>query len=812
MKKRLIKAGVLLVVFAAALVVSSFIINRGSGVKTADMGAPTLPRIWFTSGGEKINMLSGYVREMDIPAMRDTITPLEADGTASVTVDAEGSTVSSMHYTVCSMDGETVYSEGDAPQISEEGAVTLKLTDGLDASVREAVLKLTLTADERAVNYYTRIARPDRITAGDCLAFAKEFHQNALEKKNADTMELRLEPGEESDNSTYQTVNIHSDITHIQWGDLAPQLVGEVQWSIKESNSVYTSLLAEYQVSCTDEDGETGVYNVKEFFRVRKAGDTFYLLNYNRDMEKVFSGGAEAFDNRGILLGIASEDIPYETNKEGTIIAFIQERSLWLYNRETGGLFQVFSFSDTEGNDERSRNTGHDVRIISMEDSGSLAFAVYGYMNRGAHEGESGACIYYFDIEENVVEEKAFIPSTKAPAIAEDELGKMVYYAQKDNQLYIMADGTLYQIDLEENEQTVLAQGLVQDQYSVSEDGGLIACQTEEGKDGAGEIQVMDLKNASGYKVTAGEGEKVRPLGFVNGDFIYGKLRDGDAGNSASGEEIIPMYAVEIVNSDKEVQASYSFTDSGLYITDIQIEGNMVTLNRVKKDGAVYSPAAQEYITSNKEREAQTAVVETYSTDLMERQVRITFEDGRDDVQLSLHKPRQLEEKAPAVIELDPGAETEKFYVYGMGGLAGVFDRAGDAVQKAEETVGVVISSRQEYVWEKGNRDLVFATDGGAFSKAADETSLEACEKYMERYEAHRIDFTGCTLDEMLYVVSTGNPVIALIGGEHAVLILSYTTENITYADPDNGQTNTVSVSQMEELTKQGGNTFIGYI
>ena len=51
-------------------------------------------------------------------------------------------------------------------------------------------------------------------------------------------------------------------------------------------------------------------------------------------------------------------------------------------------MLQVFSFSDSEGSDERSRNDQHDVRIISMDDSGSLAFAVYGYMNRGAHEGE----------------------------------------------------------------------------------------------------------------------------------------------------------------------------------------------------------------------------------------------------------------------------------------------------------------------------------------------------------------------------------------------------------------------------------------
>lgn len=811
MKKKLIKAGVLLVVFIAALVVSSFIINRGGRDRTADIGGPTLPRVWFMSGGEKLNTLPGYVREMDIPSMRDTLTPLEADGTLNMTVDTADTKVSRVKYAVCSMDGEEVYSEGET-ELSEEGGVLLNLSDGLDESVREAVLKITLTADEKPVNYYTRIARPDNITAGDCLGFAKEFHENALNKKNTEEMELRLEPGQESDNSTYQTVNIHSDITHIQWGSLDPKVAGEVSWSIKESNGVYTSVLAQYQVSCTDENGAAGAYNVEEFFRVRKAGDTFYLLNYNRDMQKVFSGSQEAFDEKGILLGIASGDIQYEANEEGTIAAFVQERDLWLYDREAGKLYQVFSFSDSEGSDERSRNDQHSVRIISMDDSGSLAFAVYGYMNRGAHEGEVGAGIYYFDIKENVVEEKAFIPSTKSSAVAEDELGKMVYYDHNDRMLYMLAEGTLYQVDLDENDQTVLAEGLTEEQYSVSGDGRLIAYQTDGQEEAAKEVEVMDLTSASSYKVSAGDGERVRPLGFVNGDFIYGKMREADAGKTSSGEDVMPMYEVEIVNSKNEVQAAYSFTDSGLYTTDVQIDGNMVTLNRARKDGEVYAPAEQEYITSNKERKEQTVTLETYSTDTMERQMRITFEDRKEDTETAQQKPLQLVSGEPLTISLSGGSGAEKFYVYGMGSLVGVYDRAGDAVQRAEETAGVVISSRQEYVWEKGNRDLAYSTDAGAFAKESGETSLAACERYMERYEARKIDFTGCTLDEMFYVISTGCPVIALTGGDHAVLLISYTMTDVTYADPDSGQTATVSVSQMEELTKQGGNTFVGYI
>ena len=110
-----------------------------------------------------------------------------------------------------------------------------------------------------------------------------------------------MNQNEESDNTTYQTVNIHSDITHVQWGDLSPEIVGDVEWSIKKAIPSTLLFWQKYQVSCVDENGESGLYDVKEFFRVRFLVDTIYLLDYNRDMEQVFQGTPQDFDENGIL-------------------------------------------------------------------------------------------------------------------------------------------------------------------------------------------------------------------------------------------------------------------------------------------------------------------------------------------------------------------------------------------------------------------------------------------------------------------------------------------------------------------------------
>lgn len=808
MKRRAIKAGVLLLVFIAALVISSMVINSGTDDDIVDMGAPTLPRVSFTVGGAEVNPLFGYVQDMDITAMRDTITPLNADGSLSVKIEENNSDITSVKYEVYSLDGKDRYAEGDAELSEEDSAVDLKLGNAIPGDVREAVLKIILAVGDESVSYYTRVEMPTDLATSKCLEYAMDFHDKAINKTGTEDLQSHLEANEQSDNTTYQTVNIHSDITHVQWGNLQPEIVGNVEWSIKESNTVYTSVLAKYQVSCKDENGNASLYNVKEFFRVRFLVDTIYLLDYNRDMEQIFEGAEQDFDKNGILFGITSQDdILYEANSDGSVVAFVQERNLWSYNKEKNELTEVFSFSDQEGRDMRSKNDQHAVRIISMDDDGSLAFAVYGYMNRGYHEGEVGVGIYYFSAATNAIEEKAFIPSTKSYAIAADELGKMVYYNHSESMLYVLADGTLYQIDLDKDEQTVLAEDLTEDQYAVSDDGHQMAYQTSDAQ-----INVMNLKSGDTYEIDASDGEGVRPLGFINGDFIFGKVRASDKGVTVAGEEISPMYEIEIHNSDNKTEAQYSFTDQNIYTTDILIEGNLVTLNRVVKSGDAYNSASQEFITNNQERKESKVSLKNYTTDSAGKQVRMTFTGGIADAAPELLKPGQIASKDPLTVTLSGGDSGEKFYVYGMGELVAIYDKAGYAIQKANEVSGVVISSNQEYVWERGNRDLVYSTDAAAFGKDSGETSLAACERYMEQYEAHQVDLTGCTLDQVLYVINRGCPVIALTGTDHAVLLTGYTTTDITYIDPDDGASHTVGLDTMEKQTSDSGNVFIGYI
>lgn len=82
---------------------------------------------------------------------------------------------------------------------------------------------------------------------------------------------------------------------------------------------------------------------------------------------------------------------------------------IWSYNTATNKLVQVFSFrkQDAIQNfDARENISQHDFKIIRVEESGDIDFVVYGYMNRGEQEGQTGTAVYHYYSDQNVLEEK----------------------------------------------------------------------------------------------------------------------------------------------------------------------------------------------------------------------------------------------------------------------------------------------------------------------------------------------------------------------------------------------------------------------
>lgn len=833
MKEKVKRAGILTFVFLIAVIVFSFLTNQGNADMTADMGGATLPRIQIVSGEYEINPLVGYVSEMNVGKMRSTITPVDFQSGIALRIEEGVLPIKALTYEVCSSDGKEILYKEKRKEIGEEASLTFP---GLELADREAILKLTLHTEKQDIYYYTRICTKEGTDSDACLAFAERFHNMTFGKENTESIAAYLENGTEDDETeNLQKVTIHSDAEHLTWGELRPQIKGEVSRSIKEISGNYMTIVYDYEVECAGEQDETEVYQIREYLKVRYAEGTEYLLDYERTMEQELDESGNVLDNNGILLGIAKEELPYMANEAGTIVSFVQAGELWNYNQSQDALSLVFSFADSEGYDIRNLYKEHEIQIVSVNEQGDTTFKVIGYMNRGEHEGEVGTAIYFFDIEKNFVEEKAFIPDNISSEILLKEQEQLVYYNEQQEVLYAMKEGTLYKVDLEKGKKEALVENLEKDQYVSSKDGRLLAYQTVSSLENAEEVKVLDFVTGKERTVTCSSGEFIRPLGFISEDFVYGIGRKEDAGAFVTGEHVCPMYKLEIRDTDNEVVKTYQADQ--VYVTGVTVEEKMLILDRVVKNESVYTAVAKDYITSNEEVEKSNISVETYTSDEKERQVRIKYESGISDKKPKLLKPKQVLFENPVLIPFEEEGEAEVFYTYGKGKLLGIYASAADAIRQANENQGLVVSESQKYVWERGNRSLVYDIAGVDLSPYQEGNTLAAAlnrlfayegktvdaagemaagkkpiEILQEQFLGNVLDLHGCSPEELCYILGKGTPIIAMTDLNNAVLLIGYNDSMITYVKPDTGEKVSVPYEELEALTVASGNTYLGYL
>ena len=137
-----------------------------------------------------------------------------------------------------------------------------------------------------------------------------------------------------------------------------------------------------------------------------------------------------------------------------------------------------------------------------------------------------------------------------------------------------------------------------------------------------------------------------------------------------------------------------------------------------------------------------------------------------------------------------------------------------EAVQLADENVGVVLNSSQSYVWERGNRQQGMRLDettmpSGFQSASLDENVLK--ESLGDDYEL--LNLTGCTREEILYMISSGYGVVVKTGANESLLLTGYDIfGNSWLYNPATGETTALSDDDSDALFAQNGNVFISYI
>lgn len=842
MKKAIIKGILLGVIFMAALTLISAIMNQGNTDMTTEMSEATYPVVSMLTEGHRVNSLHGYAESMDSAHLRDTIQPVGSDRKIDVRLNTYGTCIERIAFEVRSINGERLVESTEVEEYEQNDTAidfSITLKDLIELET-EYMLVFMITPEEcTTVRYYTRIVLSDSMHVREKLDYIEDFHERTFDKEAATELTKYLESNAEGDNSTFHRVTIHSSFNQITWGDLKVNVLTDPDITIRELTEQTGSFDMEYLTSVRD-GRETNYYRVREYYRIRYTPDRMYLLDFEREMDQIFDEDADVCINDKIVLGIAGDEVKLMESDGGNVFAYTVADKLYSYNVTDNKLIRLFSFyGNTEGLfDARNAYNRHDIQILSVDETGNVVFLVYGYMNRGRHEGNVGVAVYHYNSMTNTVEELVYIPYDKSYELLATDIERLSY-VNKSGIYYFILEGSVYAANLEAQSYQILVSGLQEGGYHVSDSNKMLVWQEGDDLYSSNSLTLMNLSTQRQTAIRAGAGEYISVLGFMEEDLIYGLAKRRDVVVSNAGITTFPMYCVRIQSDDGGVLKTYRKED--VYVIDSTIEDNQITLSRVvwDEENESYEATTNDQIMSTEQVKVGSNVISYVVTENYETICEIVVKNEIDSKGLKYLSPKEvLFEGSRAMRIPDSTVKEPRYYVYAKNGIAGVYVNSGKAVDLAYRLSGVVVDDEGEYIWRRttrSTRNQIMAITEDEMSETR--SSLAVCldtilkfegisrntQRLLDRGESvfsilgsdlqqyTILDLTGCSLDSILYYVNQDIPVLALLDDGNAVLIVGFNELNIVVMDPTTGTLYKKGMNDSTEWLNENGNRFITY-
>ena len=811
MKKILKKTVVLLFVFIIGVASSSFLLNSETTDDRSDMNDASLPEVMIDFGGSCANRMYGYAQQMQTDFVRDSVTPLDTAKKLTFVINPYDTKVNSLSYEIRTSDGSKVL-ENKKIKSFEKDSQNLKASVEISSDLlmnQEYSLQITLDMKNGSAYYYTRIVSRSNVNADRYIKFVNNFYEKCMDKSTAEDLTSYLEPDNSGTATNYTDIDINSTFAEISWGSMKPKIYRSGIPVIKDINETTASLSIEYQIVSQDDNKNQEIYDVTEFYRMRYTETRVMLLDFKRSATQVFTEDTVHISDKGLLLGVRDKNVEYVLNEDAGIVAFVQEGDLWSYSPGDGKIARIFSFRKGADGDFRDIRWNHDIKIIRVEDNGDVDFVLYGYMNRGIREGYCGVCVYHYSNDQNVVEERVFIPSTESYEFLKEDLGNLSYVST-DNYLFLLFAEKLYRINIMEGTSEVLEEGIKSDEFSVSDTNAHAAWVIQDGES-AGNIKEIDFETLETRTLAASSGQSLSLVGFMNEDLVYGIVVDGDTVTDDNGHQTTGIHTIRIEGFDGSVKKEYH--QDGLYITGITMGNTMMEFELSKKSKNSYKAVNKDNILNNTKASAAQASVELINSSRTGTQVRLALEE-EPEIEEPLVVYSKMKNVGDDKITLDPRVSTENtYYVYAKGGLDSIYTDSALALLRADEQTGVVLNQAQQYVWERGNKKTKLTLNTGDIPEAMLSATLDkAALQEALGDEGTVLDLSGCTLDSVLYEISAQRPVIAKTGANSSVVIVGYDEYNTYLYDPAKGETYPYGMNDSTDLFEKAGNVFISYI
>ena len=831
MAKKLIRLFVILSSFFLSAVLTGSFLNHDNMDMTAETPPAAFPVVRMVCSGEELSPIFGRndTAEQDLGRISPKMAVFSTDRVVNFVVDRFGQRIVTVEFELRSRDGSRLIEKGEVIDTREEegrlhGSVALK--DLIEADQEYCFTILLNPSGRSAIRYTTPVLFSDGLRVYEKCEFVKNFHEATLDRERFHEVSGYLEPDSTGDNSSYAKVNIHSSLTQVSWGDLAPAVISPTSLTLWEISKDGATISLDYRVGIQI-DGEESQYNVREDFRIRDTAERFYLLDYERTMHRIFIPEQKVYGERTLTFGITEKDaVQLTESDDGNILAFVCEDRRFVLNQVTGRIAQLYGAYDQTHNDIRYIHNDHGIKVLTLEETGNCVFLVHGYINRGLHEGEVGMLIWYYDSGMNTIEEQLFIPYKGSPGELSLNLERLLHLS-RGRELVFWLDGNVYRVNIDTgSSQTYDFRG----ELSIAGDQDYIVSSVGD-PDSAQTLLITDLTDFTETRIYADPGNYIKPLGFMGGDFIYGLAKMEDVRNSYGGASVFPMHTLRIQTPQGTVLSNYE--KPGIYVTGIRIEENQIILERVTMDeNGSLMEETEDQITNAALAQSKANRLETVPTLEYETIVQVVLKTGIKAEQILAMIPREVLFEGERLCRLEQTAEEEAYYVYALGGLSGIYGQETDAFQKAYETSGFALTGNGEYIYRR--TVLAVKNQIMAIRETESADSVRECLKTVLSFEGGRLavldtaivpsqalkdglpearvlDLTGCPLSGMEFFLNQDIPVMAFVGGE-AVLLTGFNETEYVVMDPLAGTLEKHKKTELAQLFGAYGNRFLTYI
>jgi len=833
MKKWIIQVITILLAFLAGIGFMGYATRIGNLDMTEVMASASLPVLYAEKDDRLFNEMHGYVEPMNGSYMRDSMIAISEDHKIGLALQKYHAKVLNASYEVRSLDTKKLIESGDSLTAEEDGTYLhylLNLKDLLEVGEEYLLIFKVNTNEYSEVNYYSLLSYLGENHVQECADFALEFHNIAMQKDTGHAYFKKLEPNGTMDGKNLGYVNIHSRSGPVTWGDMPVKQLDEPSLTFLNMRSDTVALRLDYQIQNT-QTKET--YQVREAFLLRYTSSTIYLNAYERTTDRIFSVGRQLTDEQGnIYFGIQSKEVPFLKNKEENVIGFVQQGELWCYDFGQNRLSHVYGFQDKE--DKRGLYSDHNYRLLQVEDSGSMDFLVYGYMNRGRYEGKSGVLFCHYDAFLNTVEELFFLQSDRPYQVVKEEIGDLAV-ENEEKTAWIYYEGKILQIDLSDCNIKILAEGISKDKLEVSKNGNFAAWTEEE----SGQIFLLNASLGTVERISPESEEVYKSLGFMGEDLIYGTAYQRDVWTDLSGEKITPMYRVNIRDHVGNEVREFNYASAGKYVTGISIVENRIDLSCVaKREDGAYVDVLPESITYTSEIPSPKLELQVVNDEIKRNEYCIKYGGSLKGGSMKQPKVKLILFEKSRTILLEPPKE-ELYFAYSFDSKVEGFHTLSEAVLDAYEKMGKVYKNGFQCYWNRFSRKTHTLLPGFENLDAMEETGTSAAQCIQLMLKQHQVYInaqsdlddgmsiseifqrelgdsfcllSGCSLDMILFYVSEQKPVMAVKDTGDFILIVGYDAQNITYYEPGQTVLKKAGKKDSASMFEQTGNIFFSYL